>query len=96
MKIRHPRGALVCAASWLLVAGLLVACGDGSGVGSGSPDSGGANNGFGDSPDTDGDGLPDFLEDKNRNGRYDEGTLETDFQNPDTDGDGLSDAQEDS
>lgn len=49
----------------------------------------------GDGEDTDGDGLPDFLEDRNANGRYDEGTNETDFQNPDTDGDGLTDGEED-
>lgn len=46
-------------------------------------------------PDADGDGLEDALEDLNVNGVYDEGTNETDFQNADTDGDGLEDGVED-
>jgi hypothetical protein len=45
--------------------------------------------------DRDGDGLPNALEDLNLNGRYDQGTLETDADNPDTDGDGLIDGSED-
>ncbi|MBI4599559.1 hypothetical protein HY732_01410, partial [Candidatus Uhrbacteria bacterium] len=44
-------------------------------------------------PDTDGDGLLDGQEDRNRNGRVDHG--ETDPTNPDTDHDGLLDGQED-
>jgi hypothetical protein len=40
-------------------------------------------------PDTDGDGLPDGVEDANLNGRVDEG--ETSPLNPDSDGDGLLD-----
>lgn len=43
--------------------------------------------------DSDGDGLPDNLEDKNGNGQLDPG--ETDPLNPDTDGDGLLDGEED-
>jgi len=43
--------------------------------------------------DSDGDGLADRLEDKNRNGLVDPG--ETDPKNPDSDGDGLSDGVED-
>jgi hypothetical protein len=43
--------------------------------------------------DTDGDGVPDCLEDRNGNGRVDSG--ETDRLNPDTDGDGISDGDED-
>ena len=43
--------------------------------------------------DCDGDGLPNIVEDKNRNGKWDVG--ETDFNNPDTDGDGLKDGEED-
>ena len=43
-------------------------------------------------PDTDGDGLLDGEEDRNRNGIVDEG--ETDPANWDTDGDGLSDGEE--
>ena len=43
--------------------------------------------------DSDGDGLPDLIEDRNRNGRIDPG--ETDPNNPDTDGDGLLDGVED-
>jgi hypothetical protein len=39
--------------------------------------------------DTDGDGLPDAIEDANGNGIWDAG--ETDPNNPDTDGDGLTD-----
>jgi|GEM_PF-2354334 len=46
-----------------------------------------------DDTDSDGDGLPDNLEDKNGNGRLDPG--ETDPLNPDTDGDGLLDGEED-
>lgn len=42
--------------------------------------------------DSDGDGIPDILEDPNRNGLVDPG--ETDPDNPDTDGDGLSDGLE--
>ncbi|MGD9101136.1 MAG: carbohydrate-binding domain-containing protein, partial [Anaerolineae bacterium] len=42
--------------------------------------------------DSDGDGLPDWIEDANHNGVVDEG--ETDPHNPDTDGDGLSDGDE--
>lgn len=45
--------------------------------------------------DLDGDGIPNTVEDRNLNGVYDSGTLETDFTNPDTDGDGLTDGQED-
>ena len=45
-----------------------------------------------DKADTDGDGLLDFAEDANQNGRVDFG--ETDPRNPDTDGDGLSDGAE--
>src|SRR5439155_543308 len=41
--------------------------------------------------DTDGEGLPDYFEDKNGNGFKDTG--ETDWLNADTDGDGLSDLQ---
>ncbi len=44
--------------------------------------------------DSDGDGLPDSVEDSNGNGIVDPG--ETDPQNPDSDGDGLTDGQEDS
>ncbi len=43
--------------------------------------------------DTDGDGLPDSSEDRNGNGRVDDG--ETDPTNPDSDGDGLLDGAED-
>lgn len=43
--------------------------------------------------DTDGDGLPNNIEDKNGNGIVDPG--ETDPLNPDTDGDGALDGQED-
>lgn len=43
--------------------------------------------------DADGDGLPDAIEDRNANGRWDPG--ETDLYNPDTDGDGLPDGMED-
>ena len=43
--------------------------------------------------DTDGDKLPDKIEDKNGNGKWDPG--ETDWENPDTDGDGLKDGTED-
>lgn len=43
-------------------------------------------------PDTDQDGLPDGQEDRNANGRVDEG--ETDPNKADTDGDGVSDAQD--
>ena len=46
-------------------------------------------------PDSDQDGLPDAVEDKNGNGVLDEGTTETDANNPDTDGDGLLDGDED-
>jgi hypothetical protein len=45
-------------------------------------------------PDTDDDGIPDGLEDKNKNGMVDSG--ETDPNKPDTDGDGVPDSQEDS
>lgn len=45
--------------------------------------------------DSDGDGLPNDLEDRNRNGVYDQDSFETDANNPDTDGDGLADGAED-
>ncbi len=45
-------------------------------------------------PDTDGDGLADGAEDRNLNGRQDEG--ETDPNRPDSDGDGVPDGQEQS
>ena len=45
--------------------------------------------------DLDGDGLPDELEDLNRNGRYDEGGNETNLLDVDTDGDGIDDGVED-
>lgn len=41
--------------------------------------------------DTDGDGLPDSVEDENRNGVWDEDKSETKSFDADTDGDGLSD-----
>lgn len=41
--------------------------------------------------DSDGDGLPDSVEDANRNGRWDRDSGETSAYNPDTDGDGLND-----
>jgi dextranase len=44
-------------------------------------------------PDSDGDTIPDYLEDLNRNRVQDPG--ETDFQRMDTDGDGLTDGFED-
>ena len=44
--------------------------------------------------DSDGDGIPDYIEDSNHNGTVDTG--ETDPRNPDTDGDGLPDGVEDS
>lgn len=54
--------------------------------------------------DTDGDGLPDFAEDFNQNGKYDlepyylksedRNVQETDFRDADTDDDGLSDGYE--
>ena len=81
---------------------VLAACGGDSphepsddGGNNGAIDNNGANNGVPDGPDTDGDGLPDSVEDKNANGTYDPSTTETDFQNPDTDGDGLLDGTED-
>ena len=43
--------------------------------------------------DTDGDGLPDGLEDRNSDGRVQ--SDETDPRNPDSDADGLLDGQED-
>lgn len=43
-------------------------------------------------PDTDQDGLEDGQEDRNANGRVDEG--ETDPNNPDSDGDGIPDGQD--
>jgi hypothetical protein len=43
--------------------------------------------------DTDNDGIPDYLEDKNNNDQLDAG--ETDPDNPDTDGDGIADGLED-
>ncbi|ATB36096.1 hypothetical protein CYFUS_001510 [Cystobacter fuscus] len=43
--------------------------------------------------DSDSDGLPDSIEDKNHNGTVDPG--ETDPNNPDTDGDGIMDGVED-
>lgn len=45
--------------------------------------------------DSDGDGIPDELEDRNQNGRYD-GANETDPYSADTDGDGIPDGVEDS
>lgn len=45
-------------------------------------------------PDADGDGIPDALEDLNRNGTFDGGN-ETDWQSADTDGDGIDDGVED-
>lgn len=51
---------------------------------------------FSDDPgqrDSDGDTLPDWLEDRNRDGVHDPG--ETDWMNPDTDGDGIPDGSED-
>ena len=42
--------------------------------------------------DTDGDGLPDFIEDANHNGIVDAG--DTSFLDPDSDGDGRTDAEE--
>ena len=42
--------------------------------------------------DTDGDGLPDFIEDAKQNGIVDAG--ETSFLDPDSDGDGRTDAEE--
>ncbi len=42
--------------------------------------------------DTDGDGLPDVVEDRNQNGRRDDG--ETDWRNADTDQDGALDGEE--
>jgi hypothetical protein len=42
--------------------------------------------------DTDGDGVADYLEDRNGNGAMDAG--ETAFNDPDTDYDGRSDGQE--
>lgn len=44
--------------------------------------------------DSDNDGIPDHIEDKNDNGIWDEGS-ETDLNNPDTDGDGIEDGVED-
>src|SRR6266478_5830991 len=43
--------------------------------------------------DTDGDGIPDYLEDRNGNGVYDTGDL-ANFNSSDTDSDGMSDGQE--
>jgi len=43
--------------------------------------------------DSDGDALPDWLEDRNRNTLH--GPHETDINNPDTDGDGIPDGGED-
>ena len=43
--------------------------------------------------DADGDGLPDYLEDRNGNGAYDTGDL-ANFNSPDTDADGMTDGQE--
>ena len=40
--------------------------------------------------DRDGDGLPDYLEDRNGNGAYDAGDL-ANFNSSDTDGDGVND-----
>jgi hypothetical protein len=40
--------------------------------------------------DTDGDGIPDYLEDANGDGIWDE-VQETNWKNSDTDGDGLPD-----
>ncbi|MFT6399885.1 MAG: hypothetical protein ACJAYU_004655, partial [Bradymonadia bacterium] len=46
--------------------------------------------------DSDGDGIPDDLEDRNRNGTFEEGSNETNFLDIDTDGDGIDDGVEDS
>lgn len=46
-----------------------------------------------DRSDLDGDGIPDHIEDRNRNGVHDPG--ETFFANPDSDGDGIFDGLED-
>lgn len=46
--------------------------------------------------DSDGDGIPDALEDRNRNGTFEEGSNETNFLDVDTDGDGIDDGEEDS
>jgi Regulator of chromosome condensation (RCC1) repeat/Bacterial TSP3 repeat len=49
--------------------------------------------GNGNPVDTDGDGIPDYIEDANGNGSYDAGDL-SNFNSADTDGDGPSDYQE--
>ena len=76
---------------------LLVACGDsasssgrdaGNDLGVLGPDAGSQ-------VDSDGDGIPDALEDRNQNGRFD-GANETDPYSADTDGDGIPDGVEDS
>ncbi len=46
--------------------------------------------------DSDGDGIPDELEDLNRNGTYEEGSNETNFLDVGSDGDGIGDGDEDS
>ena len=51
-----------------------------------------ATDAYGNAVDTDGDGLPDYIEDANGNGVVDAG--ETSWLNPDTDGDGISDGDE--
>ena len=48
-------------------------------------------NGLGQSLDSDGDGIPDYLEDSNGNGVYDAGIDYVNWQSADTDGDGLPD-----
>ncbi len=51
-------------------------------------------NGDGETPaDADGDGLPDYFEDRNANGIYDAGDL-ADWRDPDTDNDGVADSAE--
>lgn len=54
-------------------------------------ESGGANGTLVEDPDSDDDGLPDVIEDTNRNGKWDIALGETCAYNLDSDGDGLSD-----